>query len=53
MGVQLIDQEKNDLREGKKVYIEGMTAKSGNELSLIHISQRKLRMTPCKNVLTV
>lgn len=29
-GVQLTDQEKNDLREGKKVYIEGMTAKSGN-----------------------
>lgn len=32
-GVQLTDQEKNDLREGKKVYIEGMTAKSGNEFS--------------------
>ena len=31
-GVQLTDQEKNDLREGKKVYIEGMTAKSGNEV---------------------
>lgn len=32
-GVQLTDQEKNDLRKGKKVYIEGMTAKSGNEFN--------------------
>ena len=32
-GVQLTDQEKNDLREGKKDYIEGMTAKSGNEFN--------------------
>ena len=32
-GVQLTDQEKNDLREGKQVYIEGMTAKSGNEFN--------------------
>ena len=32
-GVQLTDQEKTDLREGKKVYIEGMTAKSGNEFN--------------------
>lgn len=32
-GMQLTDQEKNDLREGKKVYIEGMTAKSGNEFN--------------------
>ena len=32
-GGQLTDQEKNDLREGKKVYIEGMTAKSGNEFN--------------------
>ena len=32
-GVQLTDQEKNDLREGKKVYIEGMTARSGNEFN--------------------
>lgn len=32
-GVQLTDQEKNDLREGKKVYVEGMTAKSGNEFN--------------------
>ena len=32
-GVQLTDQEKNDLREGKKVYIEGMTAKSGIEFN--------------------
>lgn len=32
-GVQLTDQEKNDLREGKKVYIEGMTTKSGNEFN--------------------
>lgn len=32
-GVQLTNQEKNDLREGKKVYIEGMTAKSGNEFN--------------------
>ena len=32
-GVELTDQEKNDLREGKKVYIEGMIAKSGNEFN--------------------
>ena len=32
-GVELTEQEKNDLREGKKVYIEGMTAKSGNEFN--------------------
>ena len=32
-GVQLTAQEKNDLREGKKGYIEGMTAKSGNEFN--------------------
>lgn len=32
-GIQLTDQEKDDLREGKKVYIEGMTAKSGNEFN--------------------
>ena len=32
-GVQLTDQEKNDLREGKKVYIEGTTAKSGSEFN--------------------
>lgn len=32
-GVELTDQEKMDLREGKKVYIEGMTAKSGNEFN--------------------
>ena len=32
-GVELTDQEKNDLREGKKIYVEGMTAKSGNEFN--------------------
>lgn len=32
-GVELTEQEKNDLREGKKIYIEGMTAKSGNEFN--------------------
>ena len=32
-GVELTEQEQNDLREGKKVYIEGMTAKSGNEFN--------------------
>ncbi|WP_018667051.1 DUF3945 domain-containing protein [Bacteroides gallinarum] len=32
-GVELTEQEQNDLREGKKVYVEGMTAKSGNEFS--------------------
>lgn len=41
-GVQLTDQEKNDLREGKKVYIEGMTAKSGNEFNA-HIQVRAER----------
>lgn len=32
-GVELTEQEQNDLREGKAVYIEGMTAKSGNEFN--------------------
>ncbi|MCM1107998.1 MAG: DUF3945 domain-containing protein [Clostridium sp.] len=32
-GVRLTDQEKNDLREGKAVYIEGMKAQSGNEFN--------------------
>ena len=30
-GVKLTEQEQNDLREGKKIYVEGMIAKSGNE----------------------
>lgn len=30
-GVKLTDQEKNDLREGKAVYIEGMKSKAGND----------------------
>lgn len=30
-GVRLTEQEKNDLREGKAVFIEGMKAQSGNE----------------------
>ena len=29
-GVKLTEQEQNDLREGKKIFIEGMTARSGN-----------------------
>ena len=29
-GVQLTEQEQNDLREGKKIFVEGMTARSGN-----------------------
>ena len=42
-GVQLTDQEKNDLREGKKVYIEGMTAKSGNEFNAhIQVSAERI-----------
>ena len=32
-GVELTEQEKNDLRDGKKIYVEGMTAKSGKEFS--------------------
>ena len=32
-GVELTRQEKDDLREGKKIFIDGMTAKSGNEFS--------------------
>ena len=32
-GVELTEQEQNDLREGKKVYVEGMIAKSGNEFN--------------------
>ncbi len=32
-GVRLTEQEKNDLREGKAVYIEGMKAQSGNEFN--------------------
>jgi hypothetical protein len=31
--VELTEQEQNDLREGKKVYVEGMIAKSGNEFN--------------------
>ena len=29
-GVELTEQEQNDLREGKKIFVEGMTARSGN-----------------------
>ena len=32
-GVKLTEQEKDELREGRKVFIEGMTAKSGNEFN--------------------
>ena len=32
-GIELTEQEQNDLREGKKIYVEGMIAKSGNEFS--------------------
>ena len=32
-GVELTEQEQTDLREGKKVYVEGMIAKSGNEFN--------------------
>ena len=28
-GVELTEQEQNDLREGKKIFVEGMTARSG------------------------
>ena len=28
--VELTEQEQNDLREGKKIFVEGMTARSGN-----------------------
>lgn len=31
--IKLTEQEKLDLREGKAVYLEGMTAKSGNEFN--------------------
>lgn len=31
--MELTEQEQNDLREGKKVYVEGMIAKSGNEFN--------------------
>ncbi|MFR3216416.1 MAG: DUF3945 domain-containing protein [Dysgonomonas mossii] len=31
--VKLTEQEKNDLKEGKAVYLEGMTANSGNEFN--------------------
>lgn len=31
--VKLTDQEKNDLREGKAIYLEGMKAKSGNDFN--------------------
>ena len=30
-GVKLTEQEQHDLREGQKIYVEGMIAKSGNE----------------------
>lgn len=32
-GVKLTEQEKNDLREGKAVYLEGMKSQGGNEFS--------------------
>lgn len=32
-GVTLTDQDKADLREGKKVYLEGMTSQNGKEFS--------------------
>lgn len=32
-GVKLTDQEKNDLREGKAIYLEGMKSQAGNEFS--------------------
>lgn len=32
-GVDLTDQDKTDLREGKKIHLDGMIAKSGNEFS--------------------
>lgn len=32
-GIELTEQEQNDLREGKKIYVEGMIAKSGNEFN--------------------
>lgn len=32
-GVKLTEQEKNDLREGKAVYLEGMKSQAGNEFS--------------------
>ena len=32
-GIRLTEQEQNDLREGKKIYVEGMIAKSGNEFN--------------------
>jgi hypothetical protein len=31
--VKLTEQEKNDLKEGKAIYLEGMTAASGNEFN--------------------
>lgn len=32
-GVKLTEQEKNDLKEGKAIYIEGMKSQAGNEFS--------------------
>lgn len=32
-GVELTDQDKTDLREGKKIHLDGMISKSGNEFS--------------------
>ncbi len=32
-GVKLTEQEKNDLKEGKAVYLEGMKSQAGNEFS--------------------
>ena len=41
-GVKLTEQEQNDLREGKKIYVEGMIAKSGNEFDAhIHINAER------------
>ena len=32
-GVKLTDHEKNELREGRAIYIEGMTSKAGNDFN--------------------
>ena len=57
-GIRLTEQEQNDLREGKKIYVEGMIAKSGNEFnaflqvnaerrgSRVHLRERQTLQPP-------
>lgn len=45
-GIKLSGQEKDDLREGKEIFIEGMTAKSGREFdAYLRVDANERRVT--------